>query len=395
MSAAARLNILYTNIGRGHPYYLDGIVDRLEKKAGGALNLKIIDVFSLSKGLSLSFWRLADFLYRQGSQGGMIGGIYGAIRKRRIRRSSGLFEKRMAAGVRQYLKQYPYRTLVAHPLLAAMILDIVPVYYQHGEIAVPDEAIVSGVEEIFAPIADSVACFSRGGVDESRLFVTGLCIEPQLAEKAEMCFMNRCARFSSQDELVGGFFSSGAEPKEHVRKIILALRSLREGGQKALVFCARGGRLEQAICESGIKRLEGNCEGGSMKEALAGEQVLAISHGDRREETEVTCRAFDLLDYFVAPSHERTGWAAGLGLPLFILHPLIGTFSPLNRRFLISHDMAAEIVREAEAAVFSKLLSRLRANGLLLRMARNGFGKYPINGFDVIAGHLMRRLGEV
>ena len=40
-----RTNILYTNIGRGHPNYLDGIKEALHKKK---VNVVVLDVFKIS-----------------------------------------------------------------------------------------------------------------------------------------------------------------------------------------------------------------------------------------------------------------------------------------------------------------------------------------------------------
>ena len=56
MNNKDHINILYTNIGRGHPFYLDGITEALIKKQSIRLIGNKVDIFELSKGVSLFAW---------------------------------------------------------------------------------------------------------------------------------------------------------------------------------------------------------------------------------------------------------------------------------------------------------------------------------------------------
>jgi hypothetical protein len=117
-----------------------------------------------------------------------------------------------------------------------------------------------------------------------------------------------------------------------------------------------------------------------------------IVYYDRDSLNRLTARIFEDFDFVVGPSHERTNWAVGLGLPMFILHPLIGTFSPLNRDFMIDREVAREIRSEAEASNFAEILNRHRQTGFPAQAARNGFGGYEIDGFENIARYLTEKL---
>jgi hypothetical protein len=94
-----------------------------------------------------------------------------------------------------------------------------------------------------------------------------------------------------------------------------------------------------------------------------------------------------MFDYFVAPAHERTNWALGLGLPMFVLTPDIGPFAPLNHEVLCSSGAAVEV----HAGEFSDQLHSLATNGRLASMAEAGWHPDSISGFAHIADYLCDR----
>lgn len=384
------LNVLYTNIGRGHPYYLDGIVRKLRTKFVDSIDLNVVNVFAISRGVPLRLWRAVRWLYRFGSQGGPVGRLYESIRKGRRAESQGLIEKQMGRSIRRYLTTQRHPTLAAHPILIPMISDLVPAYYQHGEIAVPDEAVVKGAVKVFVPLDECRKKFCRSGVDENCIMVSGLCIEDELVQNAEEHFNNRISRLKGGYTLTGGFFSSGAEPRRHIRKIISAVESVAKSRQKAIVFCRENGELQKAITRD-LRIPTYSCSGNFEKIANS-EEVISVSFRNREEEDALTAGLFERLDYFVAPSHERTNWAVGLGVPMFVLHPIIGTFSPLNRDFLLREGVAVDIDSDRKASEFGSFLLKLRENGTLAEMADRGFNKYNINGFERITETLAKEL---
>jgi hypothetical protein len=122
--------------------------------------------------------------------------------------------------------------------------------------------------------------------------------------------------------------------------------------------------------------------------------VLLVEHQNRREETILSGRLFPEFDYVVAPAHERTNWGIGLGLPMFILEPSKGTFAPLNLQLLRDHQVAISLSGMNHAASFGVRLDTLRNRGTLLAMARSGWRRYDITGFETIASFLSERFGN-
>jgi len=389
MSDKAVLNIIYTNIGRGHPFYLDGIVRRLEASYADRIEINIENVFGLSTGMARYAWKLIRYLYHAGSQGGAVGFVYDILRKKRSAGGDGIAVRILSRGIREFVNQNRYPTLVAHPLLVTMISDIVPVYFVHGEHAVPDEAAVKGAKQVFVPTENAAAAFINKGVGEDITHITGLCIEEELAAGAKLCFENRMERLSGEQPPIGGFFSSGAEPEAHVDKIIRMLISLKNADMKAVVLCKQGGRFEKALKKNlRINIIESKFPDGESSIR----SIAAISYESRDELDELSARISPHFDYIVAPSHEKTNWALGLGLPIFILHPIIGTFSPLNRKILVDSKTAFDIDTFEKASGFSSILMRLKNDGILRKMATNGFGRNEIDGFLKIASFLVDEL---
>jgi len=382
MGKTAALQVIYTNIGRGHPYYLDGIVEAMRDNYADRLELMSTDVFALSGGWGRRLWRLARYMYHTGSQGGMTGRFYERIRRERKADRPGRAERIMARDLRGFVKEQSGPVLVAHPLLASMLSDLAPVYYQHGEVAVPREAAVAGCAKVYVPLETSADALVQFGLERSGLEVSGLCVESRLVPAAGRAYGNRLERLRRNRFLTGAFFSSGAEPSGHVAKIIMAAESLIPTEHKGVIFCRAGGRLEYALRERGLA---------GDDPQKTGLEVLAFR--SRREENELTLSVFDRFDYFLGPAHERTNWAIGLGLPMFVLHPTIGTFSPLNHSFLINRRVAVDIASEKDAAGFVSKLDRLLDSGALADMARNGFNQYRIDGFSRIADSLVRDMG--
>jgi len=112
------------------------------------------------------------------------------------------------------------------------------------------------------------------------------------------------------------------------------------------------------------------------------------TYADRAELDAITLAHFPARDYFVAPAHERTNWALGLGLPLVILGPDVGTFAPRNRELLSAQQVAAPLHGGAAAEAFGAQLDGLRQAGVLAQRAAAGWGRQPINGFLSIADAL-------
>jgi len=390
VSDIKKLNILYLEIGRGHPFYLDAIGKLLEDEHKDKIALNIIGVFDVSRGFFVSSWKAVERVYRWGGGGGIASYLYGAIRGRKKPDKKGLIENILSHDLRRYLISNKYPTLVSHPILVPMISDIVPVYYQHGEITAPYESAVNGARVIFVPLAGTADDLVKHGVPKNRIFVSGLCIEPDLAEKAEEYFRNRINRLRSDKPLIGAFYSSGAEPPDHLKQIVLSIASLCRSGQKGVVYCRAGGRLEKklAMMHHAVK-LNYAVDNLGLENAIRSNNIAIVPFDDRHQEHDYTMKLFRHFDYFVGPSHERTNWAAGLGLPMFVLHPIIGSFSPLNHEFLLGNGLAVDLHDDYSASNFADMLNQLRISGSLETMAKNGFGKYNIFGFRNIVEYII------
>ncbi|MFQ5500345.1 MAG: hypothetical protein ACE5FH_11810, partial [Candidatus Zixiibacteriota bacterium] len=200
-------------------------------------------------------------------------------------------------------------------------------------------------------------------------------------------------RFSVGERLTGAYFSSGAEPKGHLSKLVAAALSSVASGDRAILYTRDEGRFKQAILAVLTTRSVDFSEitvESSVPEELP--DLLIASYRTRAEEYRLTARLFSFFDFFVAPAHERTNWALGLGLPMFAVGPAIGPFAPLNMDRLLQGGVARLIDSSAQAYGFAGDLRNLARDGRLEQMARSGWGKLPIDGFQAVAGFFVNNL---
>ena len=370
---SAPVDFLYSNIGRGHPHYLDGILEVLDRSRLG----RVDDVFKISWGIGRLGWHLARLLYRYGQSRAGLDPIYSRLRQGVDFENPGFLLKAMGGAIRSTHLNGSHPLIIAHPMLVGMLKKRRNLIYQHGEVAVPDDAIVSGEHSIFVPDSGAADCFMKAGFSSDQLIATGLCIEDSIAEQAQECFSLRLGRLEQAEDLTGAFFSSGAEPRRHIEVIVKAALSAAQQGHRILIFARRGGRLERyarnAFESGGVPLVE-------RTKSYAIEKASLCLYADRSSLNSITSALFDHIDFFMAPSHERTHWALGVGLPMFIVEPAIGTFAPLNRQRLLTQGVAESITLDG-AAEFGAMLRAVASNGKLVKMAEAGHQRFDIRGF--------------
>lgn len=353
---------LGTEIGRGHPFYLDGLCEAYAAKSGSeALRA---NVFGISRGISLRAWKGVRASYEMAGSGQFASSLYRHLRGHPNYDGDSWKIRILGRDLRKWARDKRV-VVVDHPLLAGALRGHPRVWYMHGEMAVPRESAVRSAARIFVPSEDSANLFALLGIERSRLCTTGLCIERSLRDQADKCLPERHRRYESNGPLTAAFFSSGAEPVSHVKTLVGAAIAFARAGHRSLVFAARGGRLERVAGVTSQPRLE------------------VVSFTNRSNLDQRTASEFPTIDVLVSPPHERSTWAVGLGLPIFLVGPDIGPFAPLNRAMLFRKEVAAEIDLE-RAERFPEMIAGLRSRGRLVEMSRNGWGP-PIDGFACAA----------
>ena len=382
-----RIIAIYTNIGRGHPSYLDSLIMALQKRGQDVFPRT---VFQESKGLSFLSWKLVAGLYVLGGKGGITTKLYNWLRHSQTEISSdSTFIKILGRDLRKTYQDFKGICMVAHPVVARILGNVCRTWYVHGEIAAPPECAVKGVEKIFVPQEQTKDKLISFGADPETIVVTGLMIEPGLVHTAERSFQHRLKRIKSNEPLTIGFFTSGAYPKEHIKKILWGAKSVVEQKMQAIIFTGTCPEkfewIRKQMKKCGLEISEDTGEG-SRKEKNGA--VRLVTRKTRQAETQWAVELLPKMDAFVAASHERTNWAVGLGLPMFVLFPLIGTFASLNFEFAQRQKVAYPLDSLEKAKTLGKIISELRENGQLTQMAQNGFGVHKISGVWEAASQL-------
>jgi len=384
---------LCSDIGRGHPNYLDSLLSLLKKKYP---HIVCRTVFEESKGISLLSWRFLLWLYRISGKGGLATPFYNLIRRRSGDNSpDSLTIKILGRDLKRAYKNFPGICLVDHPLIAKALAGVCRVGYVHGEIAAPEECAIPGVEKILVPLEETKAKLAACGAGKEAIEVCGLMIEPGLVDTAEISYKIRLERINSGQTLTVGFFTSGAYPKEHVEKIVLGARSIIEAKMKAIIFCGTNLHkfewVRNEFRNAKMRIVEDN------EQTFTGDfdfDLLLVFRKTRQEDTQRAVELVPLLDVFAAASHERTNWSVGLGLPMFVLFPLIGTFASQNFEFAQKQKVVYPLDSPEKAKNLGEILSGLRQNDQLAEMARNGFGIHNIDGVRIAISDLLETLNS-
>lgn len=370
-----KIDFLTTNVGRGHRFYLEGLLRETQRLAP-EVGVELFDVSEISHGMSRLAWRAARGMYRLGSRSGYIGDWYNRFRKSRKPGSSSILHSALGRDLKRWAQirsGVVEATVVDHPLLVELIgsqSNRPLVIYMHGELVAPDESLCVGADLTLVPTQVVRQRFVDSGYAPEQIVVTGLCIESALVPLSDIARQKRLTRSApgapgaESVELTGAFFSSGAEPVEHCDQIVRAVLSLQKDSQRSVVFAKNAGRLERLV------------------RPHTGAYIELVTYSAIAKEEELLAKRFVELDYFVAPSHERTNWALGLGLPFFMLAPVFGSFAPLNRE--LAQEFAAAIALSdtgrdrdgvgvgggggGKSIEFAEVLREARATGQLIRM---------------------------
>lgn len=349
MKESRPLVAVCSEIGRGHPCYLDSTLAALQE-LGRDVPLTV------TSGLG---WTLARMVYQLGSQGGVATAIYNLLR------TSGpppsLLLSLLDSGLRRRFSGTDATVLVDHPLLAHLLSPVCRVAYLHGEIAAPNISAAGKVWRIFVPLEYTASRLLAWGIKPEALCVCGLFVEPEIAAVAPAAFASRQTRLSDPGAtLTVGFFTSGAYPLPHLRAIKKAVSSVQAAGHRTIVF-AGCGRCRLEPCQP-------------------------VIFGSRQEENRATADHFTEIDCLVAAAHERTNWAVGLGLPMFALLPHIGPFAQENFQFANAQEVCLPLI---DPVNFGREIRKLHRLGRLAEMSRAGWGRFPITGARIAADSLL------
>ena len=388
LSDNSQLIAIYTNIGRGHPSYLDSLLETLQENGQKVICRTVLEE---SDGLSLLAWKLVEKLYLFGGKGGIRTRLYNWLRGSQTDVSSdSALIKLLGRDLREKYQDFRGICLVAHPVVARILRDVCRTWYVHGEIAAPLECAVKGVEKIFVPLEETKQRLISFGADPGSIVVTALMIEPGLVETAEESFQARLKRIESDEPLNIGFFTSGAYPKEHMKKILWGAKSVADQGMRAIIFTGTCPKKFEWFNKRFQKwKLSIVQDRGEASGKEKDGNVWLITRETRQAETQRAVELVPQMDAFVAASHERTNWAVGSGLPMFVLFPLIGTFASLNFEFAERQEVAYPLDSLEKTQILGKIISEIRQNGQLSQMAHNGFGVHRMEGVRQATSHLL------
>jgi hypothetical protein len=354
-----RILAINVEIGMGHPNYLDYVLQAI-KLIKPQTELTYWDVLTHEKWHNKLFWQVSKQIYLLGAKGGLITDFYTKFRTT---------SKTPRVPVCSVSSKGFDRILVSHPLLARNLSDV---WYIHGEIASPKECVLGNIEKIVVPTEYTAKRLIAQGIRAEQILISGLLIAPDLIADAKGNQLKRLSRIKSEKPLTIGFFISGAYPPPHIKKVVAGIVSATKENHRIIVFLG----IHQKKAKSFLRLLNKT----KSKETGPEATILFIQGKTRMDYQKRVNRLLPLLDIFVAPSHEYTNWAVGLGLPMLALFPMIGSYAEENFKFAYEQGVVFPLRTIADARTLGKTVSGLRKRGTLLKLVDNGFSKFPIEG---------------
>jgi hypothetical protein len=392
-----------SEIGRGHPSYLDSVLLALDRlQAAQTMSLEHVGesgdspserddarcsprfrshvprltVPELCTGTSGLAWKLAGTGYRLGAQGGAATWLYNRLRSPGAK-PSGLQLSLLGTSLRKAFAGYEGICILDHPLLAQILAPVCRVAYLHCEIAAPRLSAVPEAWRTFVPLESTRQKLLAVGCQPSAVCVTGLVVEPELVDVADSAFQARMPRLASDQPLTIGFFVSGAEPRPHTSSIVTGAASVTLAGHKGIISWGTG-MVKASKVRLALRR-----------EGVSEESSRVIWARSRQASTTAVAGIFPNLDVMVCAAHERTNWAVGLGLPMFALLPNIGPFAAENYAFASEQGVCLPLGGTADAARLGDTIAELRRTGRLVEMARSGRDRHAISGAETTAHELL------
>mgnify|MGYP000305148032 CR=1 FL=1 len=330
------LLLLQLPIGRGHPNYLNLLKKELN-----------IPYYYFEIPLNLPSIKFLNLIYKNSSK---YLPLYNKLRKKG--KIPNFLIKEIRKEIEKFLPKEETIIIVSHPILAKTLNDK-NLYYLHGEIAFPKEAICKA-KKIFVPLAVTKEKAKSYGIKEENIIITNLFVEKELAVLKARAYEERIKRLKDKKRLSCAIFLSGAYPKPHVKKIIKYSKILLENNIKLYLFSFPKyySYFERKLFPYGIN---------------------LIKIYDWEDEIKKFSKIFLDIDFFIAASHERTNWALGLSLPMFVLTPFIGSYAEENY----------EIVKNYNACLLIDEFKNFDKDSLyekLLIMNENTYNKFSIDG---------------
>jgi hypothetical protein len=175
-----------------------------------------------------------------------------------------------------------------------------------------------------------------------------------------------------------------------MEKIILGVRSVLQAKMRAIVFCGTSPDkyewIKRQLRDVNVRVVEDKKEDSTENDRF---DLRLVARVTRREDTQRAVELIPSLDAFVAASHERINYAVGLGMPMFVLFPLIGTFASQNFEFARRQMVVYPLNSPEKAQGLGEILGGLRRSGELALMAKSGWGHHNTEGtHTAVAGFL-------
>ncbi len=387
MPSFRQIEFLYSDLERCRSVFVDGILETLLRNRQISLVRNESDVDQHTEGMSRVSWRLLRRVYRNRLEPDMLTRVSRRVWLRRGWSPRGRLLRLLRRDLRNVYLGHDRPLVVDHAVLPLLIRAGGGIVYNHGEMGFGRENAATAADVVLVPTSGVADRYIAAGVDKERIIVTGLCIEPALIAQAMTAFEQRLTRIEDGGVITGGIFVDETEPSHQVREVTESVVSVcRQGGGRLFVFCQSSGYLSRRLAAELTRQgLPWGYVDSAQGIGAELHPVTLVQTENRRQERGLVARLFADLDYVVAPPREKLLWAVGLGLPLIWLRKGFTEAELDSEQLGNSLGVARSIHVGRGKTMLGPLVNMLQDSGELAKMARVGWGKYPLDGFEAVA----------
>ncbi|MBK7141518.1 MAG: hypothetical protein IPH75_05520 [bacterium] len=168
MSNQTRITFLNLPIGRGHPFYLEGIIEACNRSGKVGLVRSVENLTSLAPLHSRAAWWTVNWLYHVGSSPGRFGKYYSRFRQRNDLNRGGPLISVLGAGLSRRFGRPEHPVVVSHPILVPILRQKCHLIYQHGELVAPMSRSSRVPTWLSSPLTMSLIGFERSDTAPNR-----------------------------------------------------------------------------------------------------------------------------------------------------------------------------------------------------------------------------------
>lgn len=388
------VRIIDPGLGFGHPEFGLALQAQAERHDAELLFLN-----GSGGWLTRMAYLLTEFIYRQGSQGGLRERLYCGLRGNEKMNNHGLLSRVLTAPLVDLQRDFDGITVATH-YLTGQAIGQGPLYVLAGDVYPLPGYANPAAESIFVPVQETVDYIMQHSqsrqesqrVDPDRVIPVGFVVHPYLLEKFKQRDLAACQERLARGPIHLALFLSGGRPGPHqdfYQEMLLSCRSILQSGLLRVTLVPMGDLGFGEKIERFARQRLNVPTGFSYDTDQDSYRGVWIVHPIRGGETRrLICdqarRVAACADVIFSFANERTPWP--VPMVTFGEGWQIGQPAKVNHRYLDQRGLVQTLHHPSQAQ--EMILAMMKDGFWEMFQRRNDPANLPVDGAARIWAHL-------